>query len=247
MFTKEKSNCIHDSNDEPHTHGKLTFHLIEGLDGKAAYPENGLITIGKLELYIHEQMKRENRQKNEFYFAITNAYESNYNIIIAVSQKEFDAKIYSLILSEEISLIKNHKNNFINIKNIINAAKKVNELIILDPKNKEIPKLQGLIDNALDTYKQFTINWLINMDMDFVIEKINEISNFLWDEFRDVVSNLSFKELVNMPDYWISALYDLSAEVEKNTRFESAEDGNFKSFISKLRQFASDRKNVKHY
>ena len=34
--SREKNNCKHNENDSPHSHGAFSFHLIEGLDGKAA-------------------------------------------------------------------------------------------------------------------------------------------------------------------------------------------------------------------
>ena len=38
-------------NNEPHTHGAFTFHLIEGLGGKATDPDNGVVTIGSQKIH----------------------------------------------------------------------------------------------------------------------------------------------------------------------------------------------------
>ena len=34
--SKERNHCVHLGNDKPHPHGVFSFHLIEGLAGKAA-------------------------------------------------------------------------------------------------------------------------------------------------------------------------------------------------------------------
>ena len=49
QFQEKKMNVdTLNSDDLPHTHGAFSFHLIEGLDGKAADPDTGIITIESL-------------------------------------------------------------------------------------------------------------------------------------------------------------------------------------------------------
>jgi hypothetical protein len=80
---REKNNCTHIDNDEPHTHGAFTFHLIEGLDGKAADPDTGIITIDGLRRHIENQMLREERHRPMYYVAEASKVDS---IKIAISQ-----------------------------------------------------------------------------------------------------------------------------------------------------------------
>jgi hypothetical protein len=46
--SRDRDNCIHLGNDNPHTHGAFSFHIIEELDRKAAEPDTEVITIGSL-------------------------------------------------------------------------------------------------------------------------------------------------------------------------------------------------------
>jgi uncharacterized caspase-like protein len=42
-------------------HGVFTFHLLEGLKGKADYNKDGLVTLGELIPFLSEQIRRETR------------------------------------------------------------------------------------------------------------------------------------------------------------------------------------------
>jgi hypothetical protein len=133
-ISKEKDNCRHLENDIPHSHGAFTFHLIEGLNGKAADPETGVITIESLRKHIESQMNYEGRQKPMYY--ITDAFQIE-NIMIAVSQIQFNEKISQLIEEVNQSLNQKYENSgLVDIQTLTEAAKKVRELTSLDPKNK---------------------------------------------------------------------------------------------------------------
>ncbi len=231
--SREKNNCKHNENDSPHSHGAFSYHLIEGLDGKAADSDNGLITIDNLRKYIEEQMKNENRQKIVYHISQASNIE---NIKIAVAQDKFEEKIERLI-AETDSILSSKKSptNFSNVFDLQDAANKVNELINLNRENKEISRLQGIIDNELNLYKNPTIRW-INNNIRFAQRKVNEIRNQLYEEeLPDLVNGLCFSELFKVQSSYMNALVYVFAEVEKNTKFESVDDQNLKSFVSKLR------------
>jgi uncharacterized caspase-like protein len=81
--SREKNNCVHLNMNDPHTHGAFSFHLIEGLDGKAADPETGVITIDNLRRHIEKEMNAEGKQKPIYSISEASQIE---NIKIAVSQ-----------------------------------------------------------------------------------------------------------------------------------------------------------------
>jgi hypothetical protein len=115
------------------------------------------------------------------------------------------------------------------------ADNKIKELIDLNREHKEIDRLQAIIDDELNLYKNPTIRW-INSNIRFAQRKVNEIRNQLYEEeLPDLVNRLCFSELFKIPNSYLNALVYVFAEVEKNTRFESLEDQNLKSFVSKLR------------
>jgi hypothetical protein len=232
--SRERHDCKHiNSNDPPHSHGAFSFHLLEGLDGKAADPDTGFITIHTLKKYIENQMLAEQRQKP--IYCIAEAWKIE-NIIIAVSQQQFNTKISSLIRdTKDLLAIKDPNNNFVDIRKIEEAVRKIKELINLDPKNKEIPKLQTIIDDSLNMYKQPVIEWLGN-NMMVARLKINEIKSDLYDyELPDLFDSLSFNELSKIEKSKLAILIHLSSEVKRNTKFESEEDPKLKILIAKLR------------
>jgi hypothetical protein len=231
--SREKNNCIHSENDSPHTHGVFSYHLIEGLDGKAANPDTGIISIESLRKYIEDQMTIEGKQKPMYYIAEASNIE---NIKIAISKKEFNTKVAYLIkAAENFCSIKDPSTNLIDIQGIDNAARKVYELINLDPKNKEIPRLQAIIDDALNMYKQFAMEW-INNNMMVARLKINEIQSDLFDiELPDLFDNLSFNELKKINQLKLQVLIHISSEVRRKTIFESPDDRKLKILIAKLK------------
>jgi hypothetical protein len=82
VASREKNNCIHPGKNDPHTHGAFSFHLIEGLDGEAADPDTGIITIDGLRRHIENQMMAEEKQRPIYYVAESSHIES---IKIAIS------------------------------------------------------------------------------------------------------------------------------------------------------------------
>ena len=50
--SKELTDCMHG-----HPHGKFTYHLLEGIDGKAADEKTGIINFDKLQKYIFNGLK----------------------------------------------------------------------------------------------------------------------------------------------------------------------------------------------
>jgi uncharacterized caspase-like protein len=239
--SREKNNCKHNEKDTIHTHGAFSFHLIEGLDGKAADPDTGIISIDSLRKYIEKQMTQiERKQKPMYYVAEASNIE---NIKIAISKSKFEAKIKKLIkeakkiIKEEIkedTKEEEPETNFIELLSLHAVAKKVNELIQLDPQNEEISKFQELIDKSLEMYKEPTINWLIR-NLLVAKRKINEIRDRLDDELYDLVDRLSFNELSIISESYLTCLDIIFTEVSRNTRFETTEDRRLNLFTAKLR------------
>jgi tetratricopeptide (TPR) repeat protein len=246
--SREKNNCMHGENDSPHSHGAFSFYLIEGLDGKAADPDTGIINIESLRKYIEDQMTREGKQKPIFSIAEASNFD---NIKIAISKSKFEAKIKKLvkeakeIINEEIKEAESKENNFIGLLSLHAATKKVNELILLDPQNEEIPRFKELIDKSLEMYKEPTFNWLTR-NMVVAKRKLNEIRDYLDDELYDLVDRLSFNELSILSESYLTSLDMILTEVSRNTKFETPDDRRLNLFIAKLRAvFENEKSHLK--
>jgi hypothetical protein len=231
--SREKNNCIHSGNEESHTHGAFSFHLIEGLDGKAADPDTGLVTIEGLRKYVEEQMKAEGRQRPMYYVAEASRIDSIY---ISISQNQFNAKITQLLKDADALYAIKYPNSDLNdIQCLADAAKKVGELIRLDPNNNEIPKHQNIIDETVKAYLRPTSDWLTR-NTKFARPKINEIKPALYDyELPELVLNLSFSGLQKIDQIKLSSITYVCAEVARNTEFKSPDDPRLRFFQSKLR------------
>jgi hypothetical protein len=213
--SREKRDCKHyNGNDNPHTHGTFTFHLLEGLDGKAADPDTGVITIDNLRKHIENQMNYEGRQKPMYYIALPSQIE---DIKIAVSQTQFNKKISQLIGDVEQRL--NQKiegSSLVDIQTLTEAAKDLRELESLDPKNKERPILVKALDDALHMYKEPMEKW-INRNMLLVRPKINQIQAGLYDNtLYSLIESLSYNELKNFDQVNLQYLIILCSEIINN-------------------------------
>ncbi len=228
--SRERNNCIHSENDRAHSHGAFSYHLIEGLDGKAADPDTGIISIDSLKRYIENQMLAEQKQKPIYSIAAASNFD---NIKIALSHGKFEAKIQNLI--KEAKEIFAKPDNLIDIFSLQEAAKKVNELISLKEDHPEIPRLKELIDKSLDMYEEPTINWL-SINMRSATEKINSIREYFYDtELPTLVYELSFDKLVTLSDSYIKALFYITSHVRQNTIFKSSTDVRLEVLSKQLR------------
>jgi hypothetical protein len=212
--SRERDNCKHHDDDVPHKHGAFSFHLIEGLNGKAADPETGFITIDNLFKHIEKQMNYEGRQKPMYYIALPSQIE---DIKIAVSQTQFNKKISQLIGDVEQRL--NQKiegSSLVDIQTLTEAAKDLRELESLDPKNKERPILVKALDDALHMYKEPMEKW-INRNMLLVRPKINQIQAGLYDNtLYSLIESLSYNELKNFDQVNLQYLIILCSEIINN-------------------------------
>jgi hypothetical protein len=163
-------------------------------------------------------MMLEGKQTPVYYVAESSRIE---NIKIAISQHQFNTKVTQTIkAADELCAIKYPNSNLVDIQCLANAAKKVGEIINLDPRNKEIPRLRNNIDDAVKAYLQPTINWLTR-NMRFARRKINQIG-------------LSFDELQKIGQIKLDSLIHLCGEVADNTEFISEDDPQLMIFQSKL-------------
>jgi hypothetical protein len=177
-------------------------------------------------------MMLEGKQTPVYYVAESSRIE---NIKIAISQHQFNTKVTQTIkAADELCAIKYPNSNLVDIQCLANAAKKVGEIINLDPRNKEIPRLRNNIDDAVKAYLQPTINWLTR-NMRFARRKINQIDPTLYDrKLPKLIQSLSFDELQKIGQIKLDSLIHLCGEVADNTEFISEDDPQLMIFQSKL-------------
>lgn len=225
-------NYVHSEDDKPHSHGAFTFHLIEGIDGKAA-DKSGVITIGSLKKYVEDEMLKEDRQIPVHYVAGASRIDS---IHVAISQDRFRVTIDKLISTAQgLVVVKYPGSDLIDLQYLTIAAKKVSELASLEPNNEELPILYKVINDGAASFSQPTIEWL-SKNYEYARRKLNEIEPGLYD-FRlpDMVQNLTYDELQKMDQVTLKILTTLLAEVARNTEFKAEDDKNLNRFFLQLR------------
>jgi hypothetical protein len=235
----------HLNNDKPHSHGVFSFHLIEGLDGKAANSDTGIITIDDLRKYISKEMQQTENQQP--LYAVAKGSSKLENIALGRSSDLFNKKISNLINEiNDFFQYKDPTNGLIDVQALDSAAKKVGVLLDLDPNNREVPTLKTIIDDNLRTYKNSAVEWLTN-NAPFARLKINRIGvDFLfYNKLFDDVGYLSFNSLLKAEESSTLILVHLFSEVGKNTMFTSIQDEKLENFVGKLRHAYNMNKNLK--
>jgi hypothetical protein len=230
--SRERNNYKHSDNDSPHSHGAFTFHLIEGIDGKAA-DQSGIITIGSLKKYIEDKMLSEDRQIPVHYVAGATRIDS---IHMAISQDRYHATVEKLLSTVQgLVVVKYVNSEFTDFQYLTLAAKKVGELANLDSNNAEVPRLLNVIQDGIAAYAQPTSEWLAK-NLEYARPKINTIEGGLYD-FRlpDMIFNLSYDKLQRMDQTTLKILTTVLAEVARNTEFKAGNDPNLNRFYHQLR------------
>jgi Caspase domain len=230
---REKEGCKHLGRDDPHAHGVFSFHLIEGLDGRAADSDTGVITIGSIRRYIEDQMRSEGKQIPVYYVAEASRIDS---IKVAISQQQYNAKIGEIINSaQQFIATKVGILELPDIQSLAEAAKKVGDLISLDPNNRNIPMLRRNVVDGLNSYFEPAINWF-NANKKIARAKINEIDPDLYDrKLQDLIFGLNFDELQKIDQNKLDSLIDLCYEVANDTEFKSYDDPRLRKFQNKIR------------
>ena len=229
-------NYAHSDDDKPHSHGAFTFHLIEGIDGKAA-DSSGVITIGSLKKYVEDEMHKEDRQIPVYNVAGASRIDS---IHVAISQNRFRTTVDKLISTAQGLLVVKYTNSdLIDFQYLMLAAKKVSEAAGLEPDNEELPRLYKIINDGAASFSQPTIEWLVK-NSDYARRKLNEIEPSLYDlKLPEMVQNLSYDEILKMNQATLKTLNVILAEVVRNTEFKGEDDKNLNRFYQQTQSINS--------
>ena len=223
---------VHSDDGKKHRHGAFTFHLLEGIDGKAA-DNSGVITIGSLRKYVEDKMQKEDRQLPVYSVAGASRIDS---IHVAISQNRFRATVKELISTVQGLLgVKYTNTDIIDFQYLTLAAKRVGKLASLEPNNEELPALYRVINDGVAWFSQPTLEWLVK-NSEYAKPKLHEIDPTLYDDkIQQMVQNLSYDELQKMDQTRSRTLNTLLAEVAKNREFTAEDDTNLENLFIKLR------------
>jgi len=223
---------VHSDDGKTHRHGAFTFHLLEGIDGKAA-DNSGVITIGSLRKYVEDKMQKEDRQLPVYSVAGASRIDS---IHVAISQNRFRATVEELISDAQGLLVVKYPNtDIIDFQYLTLAAKKVSKLASLEPNNEKLPTLYSVINDGAAWFRQPTLEWLVK-NSEYAKPKLYKIDPILYDDkIPEMVQNLSYDELQKLDQTRSRTLNTLLAEVARNREFTAEDDPNLENLYIKLR------------
>jgi uncharacterized caspase-like protein len=226
----EVKDCIHQENNQPHVHGALTYYLLQGLEGAAANPNSGIITLGSLQQYIDTKMYEDKKQKSYTHGSqVTNIN----NILIALSITKYKDNLENLV-TEINQYLDIPDSSFPIIKYVIAGAKKLKELKSINPTNQSITTINERITSQLELYKKNVINWCIALPDDIVFKIENNTTRGFIDDFRRQVGALQCNTLSDIDEKWKRFLNSIGNEVRNNINYTDKNDPNLDPLLANL-------------
>ncbi len=190
-------------NGQEHHHGIFTFHLIEGLDGKAADPA-GIITFDRLKNHVMTQLEQKGKQKPKYFAADASMTE---RIKIAVVSKQIKEYVENKTKEAE-----EHYDNYTKMGNLnygdpvylILALEKTHDVLENNPKYPKALDIKYRINEKLIKMQENVSLWLAMNELNVkpqipavfpVLETIGENMCFDYIENLDQRKKLLLKAL----------------------------------------------------
>jgi hypothetical protein len=151
--------------EEPHDHGVFTFHLLEGLDGRAS--ESDDITLDGLRRYVDLQLQGDPQHKLSFFGAGLSQADQ---IKIAKAGRRRDFRKW--LIDADGYLLRGHP------VSIFKAAKILGRVLEGSPKFQDALDLRSRIDAKLLEFRGPASVWMLNHLID-ISSDFPEICRFL--------------------------------------------------------------------
>ncbi|KAF5431336.1 putative protein, contains caspase domain [Candidatus Methanophagaceae archaeon] len=162
-----ETSCTHAKGGSSHPHGIFTFHLIEGLYGKASDGDpTGIITLNRLWVYVEDQIKGRGKQKPNLFAADASRMST---IKIAVSHQKFNEFIKNGLKNADDHCCQSDP------AFIFLAIDDINGVLSIAPKNED----------ALDRKKEINVKMSISQNQ--VYRWLFENKQLLIDSIPNVI------------------------------------------------------------
>jgi uncharacterized caspase-like protein len=163
--SREKAQCVHAlGNEGPHAHGAFTYHLLEGLDGKATDGSEA-VTLDGLRKYIDREMEKNDPQHSMSLFGAAVSKADQILLTRASHWREIQEKLEN---AEQCCAAGDPNSVF-------TAIRLLGEVRLRCPKLERVTTLETLIDDRLTPYKTVVINWCLSKRMD---PRVNSLESF---------------------------------------------------------------------
>jgi Caspase domain len=190
-------------NTDPHPHGSFTYHLLEGIDGRASDEKKGIVTLDGLYKYVQNQMKGDKEQKA--IFSVTEG-QNLEGIEIAIVPEKWVKNRDELVQQIKESCDKEQQ-----IATLHYAAKKLIDLEKIEPNSAQIYDLKKCITNCLQHYYGKLTGWLEDNIGD-IQPKIDRISPEIYPALYKLEDYLFYDKFVDIDSIQLrrlSALCDI--------------------------------------
>ena len=156
--SRESADFQHSLGDDPpHPHGAFTFHLLEGLAGRAQTDAQGGVSIGAVSSYIENAFAGDPKQTfTQYGAAVSNAS----GVILATASQLGEIESG---LSEAESLLNTNE-----LSVLITGARRLSSVVKVSPKFPAALKLVEAYDARLVNCKKTTASWIVANKMEIL-------------------------------------------------------------------------------
>ena len=227
--SREKEGCVHAlGNQGPHVHGKFTFHLLEGLDGRAAEGD-GRVTLDGLRRYIDEQMTNDPEHKMSWLGAgVTQAGQ----IVISRATQWYS-------INEALAVVRNLLREG-GPWSVCGAARRLKAVLPLCPTLQAACDLNREIDMKLQQYGGMATEWLVRKMITIGVE-YRDVFKRLQEIVANELSMNSFTAQDEAMQGLIISLFEITSENPQTQQPSRSEQ----TFVQQLRaQSAANRQRI---
>ncbi len=207
---------------EPHDHGVMTYHLLEGMNGQA--DDGKEVRIGRLYEYVSRKMteykERDDSPKDtKVYDCVWSTYAEGPASQTWLVKAPRKSEINDLIQQGRERVEEG------GAYSLFQAIRCVDSVLTSSPTNSDAQKLVSEIDKKLSEYKEYAVDWFMNHKQEYMLTSYKEE----FRELRQVASNLCFDRLRQLENNQAALVGTLISLARK----EENDEGEFKDYLSR--------------
>ena len=200
--------------------------MLQGLEGGAADPTSGVITLLSLQQFIDKSLQ----SKEQRSFSQSSKETNTNGIIIGVSIKKYNE--YRQKIVEKIqNYFPDNDTSFPQIEHLYLGSKKLQVLKTTYSNDPNIDIFSNRITSKLDEFKKEIIRWCgtLSPEIREALEN-GPVEAGAIDQFVITVSNLEIDNLQSNNQLF-GILNTVAMEVKQKVRYQSENDKKFKDFL----------------
>jgi hypothetical protein len=202
--SRELSECRHKlGRTGPHTHGALTFHLLEGLAGAAGSDEQGQVSLNDLVTFFDEQFRDDPKQSPQWFGAgLRNLAE------ICIARASMLGEI-----ERKLGTVRNHM-EMKEYQYLLLAAAGLADVLADSPNYEPALQVREQLNDRLNVCRAKILDWIVGNKMSMRQQLQHPRNVKTLHNIEELVKNLTFERISMQTDSMQGLLITLFETVD---------------------------------